>query len=51
MFDPYEIAIKPLLFSVDAEKAHGLSIAALKAGAHPRYDAEADPRLHVELAG
>ena len=39
------------LFLLDAEKAHGLSIQALKHGVHPRHKAAADPRLAVSICG
>lgn len=42
---------KELLFKFDAEQAHGLSIRGLKTGLHPRFDAAADPRLAVQVAG
>ncbi|MEO0548248.1 MAG: quinone-dependent dihydroorotate dehydrogenase [Pseudomonadota bacterium] len=40
---------QPALFSLDAEKAHGLTIAGLKAGIHPRFDGTRDPRLAVTI--
>ncbi|MEM1040054.1 MAG: quinone-dependent dihydroorotate dehydrogenase [Pseudomonadota bacterium] len=42
---------QPALFSLDAEKAHGLTIAGLKAGIHPRFDGARDPRLAVTIGG
>ncbi|EFL87876.1 quinone-dependent dihydroorotate dehydrogenase [Ahrensia sp. R2A130] len=39
------------LFSLDPEKAHGLSIGALQSGLHPRFDAARDPALAVDVAG
>jgi len=46
----YDIA-RPLLFKLDAEKAHGLSIAALKRGVLPRVDIPIDSRLRTTVAG
>lgn len=43
--------IRPALFSLDAETAHGLSIAALKSGVVRLPLLKTDPRLRVELAG
>ena len=42
---------KPLLFRMDPEQAHTLSIRALKTGLLPRIEVPTDPRLKVELAG
>lgn len=42
---------KPALFAFDAEKAHRLSIAALRMGLHPRIATNSDPRLFVSVAG
>jgi len=42
---------QPLLFAVDPESAHGLSIAALKSGLPLAPCPRADPKLHVKLAG
>ncbi len=39
------------LFAVDAERAHGLSITALRLGLHPKIASNQDPRLAVSLAG
>ncbi|MGI9354199.1 MAG: quinone-dependent dihydroorotate dehydrogenase [Rhizobiaceae bacterium] len=47
----YESFGRPFLFRVDAERAHQLSIAALKAGVHPKLKAECDKRLEVKIAG
>jgi dihydroorotate dehydrogenase len=41
---------KPLIFAFDAESAHGLSLAALRALPH-RSDFTQFPELHTELAG
>ena len=46
----YRLA-KPLLFRMDPEQAHTLSIRALKTGLMPRIEVPTDPRLKVELAG
>ena len=46
----YDILGRPLLFSFDAEKAHGLSIAALKLGMPICPPAPKSPRLAVKLA-
>ncbi|WP_062227548.1 quinone-dependent dihydroorotate dehydrogenase [Aureimonas frigidaquae] len=42
---------KPLLFKLDPERAHTLSIRALQSGLVPRVEAPSDPRLRVSLAG
>ena len=47
----YDILGRPLLFSFDAEKAHGLSIAALKLGMPICPPAPKSSRLAVKLAG
>lgn len=47
----YANLIKPALFALDAEKAHGLSIAGLRAGLFPRHTSHADSRLRVSVAG
>lgn len=44
-------AVRPLIFKMDAERAHGLSIEALKFGLVPRREMPSDPRLRVEIAG
>ena len=41
---------KELLFKLDAERAHGLSIRGLQCGFHQRFDSAFDPRLVVEIA-
>lgn len=51
MMSLYESFGRPLLFGVDAERAHHLSIAALKAGVHPNVKADRDKRLEVKIAG
>ncbi len=47
----YETFARPLLFGFDAERAHNLSLAALKAGVHPQARSDADKRLEVPVAG
>jgi dihydroorotate dehydrogenase len=42
--------IRPLLFALDPETAHGMAMAALKAGLHPRAPAP-DPRLARRVMG
>ena len=42
---------RPLFQAMDPERAHGLAIAALKAGIYPRADAADDPRLAVRVWG
>jgi dihydroorotate dehydrogenase len=42
---------RQLLQAVDAETAHGLAIAALRAGVHPRAAGPDDPRLRIERWG
>ncbi|MEM7069165.1 MAG: quinone-dependent dihydroorotate dehydrogenase [Pseudomonadota bacterium] len=42
---------KPALFSFDPEKAHGLSIKALKSGLLPPAKSSRDPKLKVSLGG
>ena len=39
------------LFSLDPEMAHGVSIAALQSGLHPRFDAAYDAKLAVTVSG
>jgi len=44
--------LRPLLFRLDAEAAHGMAIRALKKGLVPRPSTEADPgRLKIDLWG
>ena len=43
-------ALRPLLLSLDAEQAHGLTLKAMKMGLTPRYDVN-DPALRVKLWG
>lgn len=43
--------IKPLVHMMDAEKAHGAAIAALKAGLVPQPTKVSDPGLQVDLCG
>ncbi len=43
--------VRPALFWLDAERAHRLSISALKSGLVPGAARIADPRLSVEIAG
>ena len=42
---------RPLLFRLDPERAHALTVAALEAGLGPRDAGQDDPVLAVELAG
>lgn len=46
----YNLVARPLLFTLDAEKAHGLSIAALKVGA-PVPPPPVSARLAITIAG
>ncbi|KQT54504.1 dihydroorotate dehydrogenase (quinone) [Aureimonas sp. Leaf454] len=48
---PFYRLARPLLFQMDAEKAHGLSVEALKRGIVPRVDVPIDHRLRVTVAG
>lgn len=50
MIDVYGL-LKPLVFSLDPETAHGLTIRALATGLGPRCDRPADPRLRVRAFG
>lgn len=43
--------IRPLLFRLDAEKAHHLTIKALKMGVYPRMRPVNDPVLHTSVCG
>ena len=43
--------VRPLLHKIDPEKAHGLAIAGLKSGLHPRFRADFSERLHAKVAG
>ncbi|MDD9910082.1 MAG: quinone-dependent dihydroorotate dehydrogenase [Ahrensia sp.] len=47
----YQALARPLIFNLDAERAHGASIKALRAGLHPKYRADTDPRLATDIAG
>jgi dihydroorotate dehydrogenase len=47
----FSALLRPALFSLDAETAHGVSIKALKSGLVAVPGASADPRLCVEIAG
>lgn len=51
MTNLYKSLGRSALFTLDAERAHGLSLAALGAGLHPHHDPAADPRLAVRVAG
>ncbi|MBB3948740.1 quinone-dependent dihydroorotate dehydrogenase [Aureimonas jatrophae] len=42
---------RPVLFALDPERAHGLSLEALKRGLFKRQDLPLDARLRVEVAG
>ncbi len=46
----YDLA-RPLVFQLDAERAHKLAIEALKRGLVRRQDIPLDARLRVEVAG
>ncbi|MDD9877745.1 MAG: quinone-dependent dihydroorotate dehydrogenase [Magnetovibrio sp.] len=43
--------LRPLIFRLDPERAHGLSLRALKAGWAGRHDGGADPRLRQDIWG
>jgi dihydroorotate dehydrogenase len=43
--------VRPLLFALDPERAHALTLAALQAGLHPRQRAPDDARLALTLWG
>lgn len=45
---PFKV-IKPALHALDPEKAHNVTMAALKMGVHPNFKAINDPRLQVNL--
>jgi len=47
----YTSVAQKALFMLDAEKAHGLSLNALKCGIYPRHNGAKDPRLGVSFAG
>ncbi len=47
----FSALLRPALFSLDAETAHGLSIKALRSGLVGISGARPDPRLSVEIAG
>jgi dihydroorotate dehydrogenase len=49
-FDPYPY-LRPLLFRLDAEKAHGLAIEALKRGLVPKVTVSTDAVLRSRLCG
>jgi dihydroorotate dehydrogenase len=49
-FDIYPL-LRPMLFRMDAETAHGLAIAALKKGLIPKARHKPDPILHTQLYG
>lgn len=51
MIDIYDTLGRKLLFTLDAEQAHALSIRALQLGFFPRFDHSRDPRLAVDIAG
>ena len=46
----YRLA-RPALFRLDAERAHNLSVSALKRGLVRDLDIPVDGRLHVQVAG
>ena len=43
--------IRPGVFKMDSETAHGLAVKALKTGLVPGCAAKADPKLTVNVAG
>ncbi len=43
--------LRPVLFGIDAEKAHAIAISALKTGLIPASASSRDPRLRVNIAG
>ncbi|MCX5568354.1 quinone-dependent dihydroorotate dehydrogenase [Kaistia nematophila] len=43
--------VRPLLFRIDPEKAHGLSLKVLSSGLHPSVRPDRDPRLARNLFG
>ena len=47
----YSSVLKPLLFFLDAERAHSLAIIALKLGLYPRSFQSPDPILKTKLWG
>ncbi|MEE9313817.1 MAG: quinone-dependent dihydroorotate dehydrogenase [Rhizobiaceae bacterium] len=47
----YSSFAQKLLFKLDAERAHGLSIKALQMGLHPRFNNGTDTRLAMNVAG
>lgn len=49
-FNPYH-CIRPLLFKLEAEKAHHLALLLLKKGMAPRFRNDPDPILKVSVAG
>lgn len=51
LFDIASTLARPALFSLSPEKAHGVSIKALKSGLVPGSNISQDSRLNVKLAG
>ncbi|MEP0944637.1 MAG: quinone-dependent dihydroorotate dehydrogenase [Rhizobiaceae bacterium] len=51
MTNLYQLLGKKALFALDAEQAHKISISALRMGLHPKFDANFDDRLAVNVAG
>src|ERR1700722_7687749 len=49
-FNPYRL-LRPVLFRIDPEKAHHLTIKLLKKGLAPRFKNDIDPILHTSLCG
>jgi len=47
----FDSLVRPLLFRIDPEKAHGLSIKVLSSGLHPSVRPDRDPRLARKLFG
>lgn len=50
MSNLYKI-VRPLLFKIDAEKVHSLTIKLMKSGLAPKYSSIDDPALEVDLWG
>lgn len=51
MTTPFEKLFRPVLFGLDAERAHRLSIIGFKTGLVPSPKIHEDPRLNVSIAG
>ena len=50
LFDPYPL-VRPLLFRLDPETAHGIVIKLLKCGLGPKLATADDPILHTKVCG